>query len=168
MIQRRLALFFALVLGLALTQLPEFAEQYRQRLGGAIDELSAVVARFDSDSQQQGLTEQGGIERLRANPDPFVKGRGTQMQDVAVRLQRLVETHKAMEDAGPVGRLATLATGYDSMVANRALQSFQPAVPASGEALVLGAIGFVFGGGLIHLAGRAFRRRPRLMARRTA
>ena len=168
MILRRLALFFALLIGFAMTQIPEFAEQYRQRLGGAIDELSAVVARFDSDSQQQGLTEQGGIERLQSNPDPFVKGRGTQMRDIVVRLQSLVETQKDMKDAGPIGRLTTLATRYDSMVAHRALQSFQPAVPASGEALVLGVIGFVFGGGLIHLLGRPFRRRPSLVERRTA
>jgi hypothetical protein len=165
MIFRRIALFFALVIGLAMTQLPEYAEQYRQRLGGAIDELSAVVARFDSDSQQQGLTEQGGIDRLHANSDPFVQQRGTQMQDLVARLQRLSETQKQMQSDGPVGRLATLATHYDRMVASRALQSFEPAMPVSLEAFVLGIVGFVFGGGLIHLAGRPFRkkqgRRPR-------
>ena len=59
MVFRRIALSFALIVGMAMTQLPEYAEQYRQRLGGAIDELSAIVARFDSDSSQQGLTEQG-------------------------------------------------------------------------------------------------------------
>lgn len=168
MIRRRLSLFFALLIGFAMTQIPEFAEQYRQRLGGAIDELSAVVARFDSDSQQQGLTEQGGIERLQANPDTFVKGRGTQMRDIVVRLQKLVDTQKDMKDAGPVGRLTTLATRYDPMVANRAMQSFQPAVPVSGEALVLGVIGFVFGGGLVHLIGRPFRRRSGIGERRVA
>ena len=160
MIMRRLALFFALLVGFAMTQVPEFAQQYRQNLSGAIGELSTVVARFDSDSQQQGLTEQGGIERLRANADPFVKGRGTQMQDLVVRLQKLIEAQKDMESAGPVGRLATLATHYDRAVANRAIQSFQPAVPTSGEALVLGVIGFVFSGGLMHLFGRPFRRKP--------
>ncbi len=159
MILRRLALFFALLVGFAMTQLPEYAEQYRQRLGGAIDELSAVIARFDSDSQQQGLTEQGGIDRLRANTDPFVRGRGTQMQDIVARLQGLLETQKDMDSAGPLGRLTTLATHYDPAVANRAIQSFQPAVPASGEAFVLGAIGFVVGGGLVHLIARPFRRR---------
>jgi hypothetical protein len=172
MVVRRLALFFALLAGLAMTQLPEYAEQYRQRLGGAIDELSALVARFDSDSQQAGLTEQGGIDRLRANTDRFVQQRGIQMQDLIARLQRLLETQKQMDGDGPVGRLTTLATHYDQMIASRAYQSFQPAVPASLEALVLGAIGFVFGGGLIHLAGRPFRRkqgkRPREFQDRAA
>lgn len=159
MILRRLALFLALLFGGAMTQLPEYAEQYRQRLGGAIDELSAVVASFDSDSQQIGLTEQGGIDRLLANGDPFVQQRGTRMRETIARLQRLVQTQKDMDREGPVARLGTLATHYDSMIASRALQSFEPAVPTSAEALVLGAIGFVFGGGLVHLAGRPFRRR---------
>ncbi len=83
MILRRLALFVALPRRRSGDDpaCRNIAEQYRQRLGGAIDALAAVVARFDSDSQQQGLTEQGGIDRLRANTDPFVRGRGTQMQD---------------------------------------------------------------------------------------
>ena len=169
MIVRRLALFFALIVGLAMTQMPEYVEQYRQRLGGAIDELSAVVARFDSDSQQQGLTEQGGIDRLRGNSDTFVQQRGTQMQDIVARLQRLVETQKELEGDGPVGRLGVLATHYDGMIASRAYQSFQPAVPVSIEAFVLGAIGFIFGGSIIHLAGRPFRKRQdRLITRRQA
>ncbi|WP_158809782.1 DUF2937 family protein [Beijerinckia sp. L45] len=170
MVFRRIALFFALIVGMAMTQLPEYAEQYRQRLGGAIDELSAIVARFDSDSQQQGLTEQGGLDRLHANSDSFVQQRGTQMQELIARLQRLSETQKQMQSDGPVGRLATLATHYDEMVASRALQSFEPALPVSIEAIVLGVIGFVFGGGLIHLAGRPFRRkqgkRPRAISHR--
>ena len=81
------------------------------------------------------------------------------MQDIVARLQGLLETQKAMDSAGPLGRLTTLATHYDPAVANRAIQSFQPAVPASGEAFVLGAIGFVVGGGLVHLIARPFRRR---------
>jgi hypothetical protein len=165
MVFRRIALSFALIVGMAMTQLPEYAEQYRQRLGGAIDELSAIVARFDSDSQQQGLTEQGGIDRLHANTDPFVQQRGTQMQALSVRLQRLSATQKQMQTDSPVGRLGTLATHYDAMVASRALQSFEPAVPVSVEALVLGLMGFVFGGGLIHVVGRPFRKRQRLGTR---
>ena len=159
MIVRRLALFFALVFGLAMTQLPEFIQQYRQALGGAVGELSAIVVDFDSDSQQLGLTEQGGIDRLRANADVLARQRGERMADTVARLQRLTETQKQMGSEGPVGRIATFATHYDSAIARRAYQGFQPAVPVSLDAFVLGLIGFVFGGSLIHLFGRPFRRR---------
>jgi hypothetical protein len=161
MILRRLVLFFALLFGTAMTQLPEYVEQYRQRLGGAIDELTKVVTDFDGNSQQHGLSEQQGIERLRANPDHFVQQTGTAMQENIARLQRLVETQKLMQGEGSVGRLTTFVTHYDPMIASRAYQSFEPAVPVSLEALALGAIGFVFGGSLAHLGSWPLRRRRR-------
>ena len=161
MILRRLALVVALIFAFAATQLPEYVEQYRQRLGGAIDELARVVARFDSDSSQQGLTESAGIDRLNSNSDPLVERRGEAMHDDVVRLQSLREAQAQFRTEGPVGRIATLATHYDSQIARGAFGDFEPAVPTSPEALVLGAVGFLFGGGLVHMAGRPLRRRVR-------
>jgi hypothetical protein len=159
MMVRRLALFFAMLCGLVMTQLPEYAEQYQQRLGGAIDELSAIVARFDRDSADQGLTEQGGIQRLLENSDEFVRQRGTQMMEISARLLRLQEVQKMLRSSGPAGRLVILATHYDSNIAARAFESFQPAIPVSAEAFVLGLIGFIGGGGAIHAAGYSFKRK---------
>ena len=161
MIVRRLALFVALVVGFAMTQLPEFVEQYRQRLGGAIDELSAVIARFDADSAQQSLTEAGGIDRLKANPERFVQQRGEQMEENVERLQRLRDAQARFKSDGPVTRLMTFATDYDGRLARGTFRDFEPAVPASVEAFVLGFVGFLFGGSIAHLAGRPFRGRPR-------
>jgi hypothetical protein len=42
MLVGRLALFFGLLLAVAASQIPEYAQQYRQRLGGAIDELQTI------------------------------------------------------------------------------------------------------------------------------
>ncbi len=161
MILRRLALFVALAVALAATQLPEFVQQYRQRLGGAIDQLAAVVARFDADSAQQGLTETAGIDRLRANDDPLVRRRGEAMGDDVRRLQVLRDAQTGFRQAGPVARLATFVTHYDGVVARGVFAEFEPAVPTSPEALVLGAIGFCVGGGVVHMAGRPLRRRLR-------
>ena len=158
MIVRRLALVVGLLLGLAMTQVPEFVEQYRQRLGGAIDELAAVVARFDSDSAQTGLTENGGIDRLLANQDRFVRERGEQMRDDVVRLETLRTTQAEFRGDGPVARLVTFVMRYDSRVARGAYGDFEPAVPASPEGFVLGLIGFVFGSGIVHLTGHQVRR----------
>ena len=159
MIVRRLALFVALVVGFAMTQLPEFVQQYRQRLGGAIDELSAVVARFDADSARQGLTEAGGIDRLKANAERFVQRRGEEMAEDVERLRRLRDTQDRFRSDGPVARLVTFATHYDGRIARGAFRDFEPAVPATAEAFVLGLVGFLFGGSIAHLAGRPFRGR---------
>ena len=161
MIFRRIAFFIAALCGLAMTQLPEFVEQYRQRLGGAIDELAAVVARFDSDSAQHGLTQSAGIDRLHANGDKFVRERGDEIQDDIARLANLRKTQAAFKSEGPIARIATFATHYDQRIARGAYNDFEPAVPTSPEALALGLFGFVFGGGVIHLTGHQVRRRRR-------
>lgn len=161
MILRRLAFFFALLFGLALTQIPEFVQQYRQGLGRVIDELAANVSRFDSDSAQQGLTESGGIDRLRSNPDRLVQQRGEQIQDTIDRLRALRDAQAQFRSEGPVARLATFVTHYDSRIARGTYSDFEPAIPTSPEAFVLGLVGFVFGGGVVHMAGRPLRRRIR-------
>ena len=158
MILRRFALFLALVVGLAMTQLPEFVQQYRQRLGGAIDELAGIVARFDSDSAQQGLTQSGGIDRLRANPDRFVRQRGDQEQENVVRLETLRAVQAEFRGESQLAGLVTFATHYDSRIARGAFNEFAPAVPTSPAAFVLGAVGFLFGGGVVAVTGHQVRR----------
>src|SRR5258708_3513030 len=44
---RAVAFVVALMTGMTLSQVPEFAQQYRQRLGGAIDELALIITHFD-------------------------------------------------------------------------------------------------------------------------
>ena len=167
MILRRVALFLALFFGVGATQVPEFVEQYRQRLGGAIDELAAIVATFDSHSADKGLTEKGAVEHLRANPDRLVQQDGEQMQDNIDRLATLRDAQASFRSHGPVARLTTLITHYDQRIASGAWGDFEPAVPTTAESFVLGIIGFLIGGGAVHVAGRPFRRK-RGKAMRTA
>ncbi|MEI9915615.1 MAG: DUF2937 family protein [Methylovirgula sp.] len=82
MILNRIALFFAFVFGFASTQAPEFWQQYQQRLGGAIDELTTIVSQFDSEAAAQHLSESRAVDRLEANSDPLAQGRGAEMQRI--------------------------------------------------------------------------------------
>lgn len=159
MIVRRLTLFFALLLGLATTQLPEFVAQYRQRLGGAVDELTSIVEGFDRRNAQAGLTETAGVARLRASPDPLIRQEGEEKADTIARLANLRDAQNEFRDAAPVARLMTFFRHYDPRVAAGTWHDFEPAVPTSGEAFVLGLTGFILGGGTIHALAYPFRRR---------
>ena len=161
MILRRLAFLVALVSAFVATQVPAFIQQYRQALGGAVGELSAVVARFDSDSAQAGLSESGGIERLKGNADRLARERGFAIEETAQRLKSLREAQEQFRTEGPFARLATFVTHYDSRVGRGAFAEFQPAVPTTPEGLVAGLLGFLFGGGAVHIAGRPMSRRLR-------
>ena len=53
---RILAMAGGLAGAMALSQFPEFSQQYMQRMAGAVDELRGVVLAFDQSASQAGLT----------------------------------------------------------------------------------------------------------------
>ena len=66
MFANKLALAIALFAALIGSQGPEFAQQYRQRLGGAVAELDRIVADFDAEAERQNMTPAEGVSRLEA------------------------------------------------------------------------------------------------------
>jgi hypothetical protein len=140
MLARRLALFFALLCAALASQIPEYGQQYRQRLGGAVDELNLIIARFDEDSRQAGLSEQQGIKRLLENNDEFIRGRGFQMQDIIRRRQKL---GRAMDEPQGLERLFSLTFDFDASIARQAYSDYRPAVPVTSDGFIFGGIGFL-------------------------
>lgn len=161
MILRRVAFVLSLLMAALASQAPEFAQQYRQRIGGAIDELRAIVAQFDADATGEKLTREEALKRLQANADPLAGKRAVAMRESIAREERLSRQLQSFADAGPMARIGVMMTDYDAGVAHRAWQAFEPAVPLTVEGLVSGAIGFILGGGLLRLLIWPFtRRRP--------
>ncbi len=158
---RIVALGLGLLGGVTASQGPEFSQQYRQRLGGAIDELKRVIERFDADARAQGETQESAITRLRGNPDELASRQGAAMQGNLERLGRLEAHHQSMMQAGPFVRVARMVRDGDQDVMEAAYQDFEPAVPVTEEGLLSAAIGFVaVWGGVLLLAGflRSLRR----------
>jgi DUF2937 family protein len=154
--------------GIIASQGPEFAQQYRQRLGGAIDELRQVITRFDADAQASGETQESAIVRLRSNADDFVSRQGAAMQANVERLGRLENHRGIMMQAGPFSRVALMVRDGDRDVMEAVYRDFEPAVPVTEEGILSTAIGFIaIWGGLLLLTGflRSLWRRPRQPAR---
>jgi hypothetical protein len=148
---RRLALAVGLLCGVAGTQAPEFAQQYRQRLAGAVDELTRVVATFDAEAAAEKLSPEQAIDRLQANGDLLARERGRDMADDKARLGRLKEALAAFTDGAPVKRLVTFFATFDAGAARRAWSDFQPAVPTTVESLIVGAIAWALGWAATHI-----------------
>jgi len=159
MILRRFALVFGLFCGVVASQLPEFAQQYRQRLGGALDELTALVDQFASEARAAGLDTKGAVAQLEANSEQLVRDRGKSMEQTIARRERLSDQQKKMQDAGPFARLFVFAQSYDSGIARRAWGDFEPAVPTTAEGFATAGAGGFFGYMLLRLVGAPFRRR---------
>ncbi len=161
MIMRTIALVLAIAGGIAASQVPEFAQQYRQRLGGAVDELRRIVAQFDDEARAQSLDRDAGIARLRANADPLAQARGQDLQAAVERERRLEAQDRAFAEAGPLSVYAVFAERFDPELAGRTYAIFQPAVPVTGAGFVAGAGGFLLGYGGLRAAAAPFRRRRR-------
>src|SRR6218665_1578401 len=133
--RRILGVAGGLALGLALSQFPEYAQQYTQRLGGAVDELRIITAEFDNAATSAGLTREAAIGRFAATEDNFIEGRGQSMSRTFARYEELSATLERIRGADAVERLTLLPQFMDSEIGARALENFQPAVPVTIEGL---------------------------------
>jgi len=156
-----LVIVCGLAAGGLLSQAPEFAQQYSQRLGGRIDELARFVAQFERDAGRFGLTRAQAVEEFRRPGSPFLKSRGDDAALMIARYERYTAHKAQLDGAGPFARLAVLARDLEPDIGSATLRDFRPAVPVSTEGAVLAAAGFLGGGALAAALARLLRRRPR-------
>ena len=159
MFAKRLAIVVGLVFALLGTQWPEFSQQYRQRLGGALDELTRELDAFASTAAAQSLTPDEALKRLDADPDPLAKARADAVREDEARKRRDADALEAMKEAGPLARLGVMLRDFDPDVAAGAYQAYEPAVPLGKEGWVVGIVGFAFGWVCTHATAWPVRRR---------
>ena len=126
-------------LGVCLSQFPEFSQQYVQRLGGAVDELTTVVTDFDRSAADAGMSRADALGKLSGTE--FLDSRQADMTRTIDRQERLAENYASLKDANAFVRLAGIHRFGDAQVVKGAWGDFQPAIPLSLEALAL-----LFGG----------------------
>lgn len=155
---------FALLVALAASQVPEFRQQYLQRLGGALDEVTRQVAALDARAQAAEMERYAYLRRLLNNPDPIVVREGEALLDLVSRKQRL-EAAIARIDAAPAYlHVVEIAFNLEPDVAAATLERFVPAAPLSLSGLFHAFVGFFVG--LLAPMGvrRLFPRRVRVEA----
>ena len=141
----RQAMIFAAALagGIGLSQAPEFAQQYRQRIGGAIEELQHVVAEFDSDATKNGLTRTQALAEHATAVAPLFRDRGRSMQVTIDRLDRLSRQNQEFANAAPFAQPLMLLDADETLLAG-VWRDYEPAVPVTPAGLGWGAAGFFF------------------------
>ena len=132
-------------LALVLSQFPEYAQQYTQRLGGAVDELRVITEDFDRAAAAGGLDRSAALARYEASNDDFLAGRGTSMSATFQRYDQLSATLARIEHADPVTRLQSLPAYLDTDIGRRTLESYKPAVPVTMEGILYAGGGFILG-----------------------
>ncbi len=169
MIGRLISMAGGVALGLTASQFPEFAQQYQQRLGGAVDELRAIVENFDASAAASGLSRDEALGTYEETNNTFLTRQGEDVETTINRYERLETQLQALENANIVTRVTDIALYYDSDIASRAMENFNPAVPVTTEGFVYAGIGvlagYFFVAGLGWAGHRSYRR---LRRRRTS
>ncbi len=161
MFARVLTLSVALVSGVATSQLPEFAQQYRQRMGGAIDALEEVKADFVADAAATSLSVSAALEHMAQSADELVQLRGESIGRSLDRLTDLKEQQLAMTTAAAFERVWIFVKQPDVKLSQATWSDFEPAVPVTVEGGVLAGIGFATGWLFLRVLGLAGRVRRR-------
>jgi hypothetical protein len=134
-----ISVVFAVLFG----QAPEFAQQYAQRLGGAIDELDRIVRHFDEDSRRSGYDRPGALALMGRNQEQLIRDQASRMSDTIDRLAKLRAQQSAMNQPGSFSRVAAFANGYDQDIASRTWRDFQFALPISVDAMLFMGASFI-------------------------
>ncbi|WP_240231744.1 DUF2937 family protein [Devosia lacusdianchii] len=132
-------------LAFALSQFPEYAQQYTQRLGGAVDELRVITEDFDRAAVAGGLDRVTALQRYNASNDDFLAGRGTSMTATFQRYEQLSTTLARIEGAGPAERFQSLPAYLDTDIGQRTLENYRPAIPVTMEGILYAGGGFILG-----------------------
>ncbi|SHO62997.1 Protein of unknown function [Pseudoxanthobacter soli DSM 19599] len=154
-VRRTGAIAVAGAVGIVFSQAPEFGQQYRQRLGGALAELKTVVADFDADAKRNDLDRKQALDQMRISSDLFIQDRAASMERTIHRYDDLSAQDQAYRTSGPFGRVAAIATHYDPALVDGTLDDFEPAVPVTIEGFVAAGAGFFLALIAMALGGRA-------------
>lgn len=143
MLGRALILSGGIAGAAGLSQFPEYAQQYQQRLAGAVDALQVVVTDFDSSAAEAGLTRTDALTQMTGTP--FLDNRRVDMQRTFDRHAILNGLLVDLRNRGPFEQLALAPRMVDPDIASAALEDFKPALPLTLTGAGFVAIGFALG-----------------------
>ena len=158
---RTIAIAASAAVMLVSSQAPEFAQQYRQRLGGAIGELEPIVSNFDADAQRSDLSRTEALQIYGRSHEQFLRDRGKSMAEVFERYDRLVAHRAALDGAAALSRPLVVLGGYDAKLFNDTRRAYTAALPLDFAGIAYAATSFMLAMAAALGARRLWRRRRR-------
>ena len=146
------------------SQLPEFMQQYLQRLEGHLDEARLQVDRFKEAAAQSGMTLDQLVAGAAQNSDPAMGRLGGVIRTTLARLDDLSVADAALRQASVWSRPFVFLRHADWGIAKATWAIYRPAVPTTPEGFMYAGLGMVLVLALYHLGikapiARRYRRR---------
>lgn len=148
----------------AFSQVPEFIQQYVQRLGGHLDEARRQLERFQATAAQSGLSLDQLIHATAATADPAVARLGAVIRDSQARVAVLSADEQAIRAAQLFSRPFVFLHHAEPEIVRATWSIFRPAVPTTFEGLIYALAGVViilcfYHGAVRYPVRRVWRRR---------
>lgn len=153
---------------IAFSQMPEFMQQYLQRLEGHLDEARLQLEHFKQAAKLSGMTLDQMISGAARNPDPSIGRMGAVVRDLSTRVDKLAAADTALRGADIWHRPFVFATHLDPEIARATWSIYHPVLPTSAEGLAYAAIGLLLILALYHVCvrrpiARHYRRRAEMV-----
>ena len=136
------------------SQIPEYFQQYLQRLGGHLDEARLQVDHFRDAAARSGATLDELVRLASQNPNASMAQLGRVIDEAVVRLKVLSESEAALRGASAWSRPFIFLAHVDPQIARSTWALFRPAVPTTLEGGLYALAGMAAALGLYHGALR--------------
>ncbi|MDR2674858.1 MAG: DUF2937 family protein [Opitutaceae bacterium] len=153
------------------SQMPEFMQQYLQRLGGRLDEARRHLAHYQKIADDTNVTLAELAARFNGSMDAATAKVGGVITDTVARVHELESAQAAIQNAGVFGRPFAFLRHVDPGIARDIWSIFKPAVPTTAEGGLYAVAGIVvllglYYGLIRHPIAWAWKRRNRAKAER--
>ena len=122
----------------AVSQLPAFADHYRQNLAGQIVQARYSLALVSQRAKEEGMSLPAYLEAALADSGAYSGASVRDSQRTLDRLDRLERSRRAFEAATPLTQPLAMMRQIDSITLQATAQYFQPNLP-------LGLAGAIYG-----------------------
>ena len=136
------------------SQLPEFMQQYLQRLEGHLDEARLQLEHFRQAAAQSGMSLDQLMAGAARNPDPSMGRLGGVVASLIARVDSLAAADAALRQASAWSRPFVFAAHADLGIARATWAIYRPAVPTTAEGLAYAGAGIVLVLAVYHLCVR--------------
>jgi predicted PurR-regulated permease PerM len=144
-VRRLLVLLIVASGGVLFSQAPEFAQQYRQRLGGAIDELTTIIQTFDEQANHAGFDRRAALNVYASSSEPFLHSQGEAMNRAFERYEALTDQLQDLAASPSILRPLVVLEHIDPAIFQNAWKNLVPAAPISFAGLVWTLVGMFMG-----------------------
>ncbi|MGR3467211.1 MAG: DUF2937 family protein [Shimia sp.] len=133
----------------AVSQFPEFSQQYLQRLAGQAETIETFVADFDADAARVGLTRAELLTEFGERPTTAPRA---ETMERYIRLEQVLgEQLATLREGSAFERLMATPRVADSQTAQGTWDDFRPALPLTVEGAAFAAVGFLAAWGLVSI-----------------